>query len=280
MANTPVLWKTMVALKWLLIVAVLGYVGLLALMYLFQRSLMYFPDAARTPPAAAGLPQAEEVVLTSADGEKLIAWHVAPKGAKRLVIYFQGNAGGLNLRVGRFKWLIEDGTGLLALAYRGYGGSSGKPSEAGFIRDAIAAYDFAIARYPAKRIVLWGESLGTAVATALAGERDVGALILDAPFTSAVDVGAAAYPFVPVRWFMKDTFHSDERIVRLDAPLLVLHGEQDRVVPIAFGESLFKLAPEPKRMVRFPLGGHVDLDDYGAANEVKAFLSELRPPGD
>jgi uncharacterized protein len=196
------------------------------------------------------------------------------------VIYFQGNAGGLNLRAGRFKWLIADGTGLLAVSYRGYGGSSGKPSEAGFIRDAIATYDFAAARYPAKRIVLWGESLGTAVATALAAQRDIGALILDAPFTSAVDVGAAAYPFVPVRWFMKDTFHSDERIVRLDAPLLVLHGEQDRVVPIAFGERLFKLAPEPKRMVRFPLGGHVNLDDYGAANVVKAFLSELRPPGD
>ena len=89
------LWESMVALKWLLIVAVLGYVGLLALMYLFQRSLMYFPDATRTPPATAGLPQADEVVLTSSDGEKLIAWHVAPKGAKRLVIYFQGNAGGL-----------------------------------------------------------------------------------------------------------------------------------------------------------------------------------------
>jgi uncharacterized protein len=270
----------MIVLKWLLIISVLGYVGLLALMYLFQRSLLYFPDATRTPPAAAGLPEAEEVVLTSADGEKLLAWHVAPKGAKRLVIYFQGNAGGLNLRAGRFKWLIADGTGLLAVSYRGYGGSSGKPSEAGFIRDAIATYDFATARYPAKRIVLWGESLGTAVATALAAQRDIGALILDAPFTSAVDVGAAAYPFVPVRWFMKDTFHSDERIVRLDAPLLVLHGEQDRVVPIAFGERLFKLAPEPKRMVRFPLGGHVNLDDYGAANVVKAFLSELRPPGD
>jgi len=269
----------MIVLKWLLIVAVVGYVGLLTLMYFFQRSLMYFPDATRKPPAAAGLPQAEEVILTSADGEKLVAWHVAPKGAKRLVIYFQGNAGGLNLRAGRFKWLIEDGTGLLALSYRGYGGSSGNPSEAGFIRDAIAAYDFAAARYPAKRIVLWGESLGTAVATALAAQRDVGALILDAPFTSAVDVGAAAYPFVPVRWFMKDTFHSDERIVHLDAPLLVLHGEQDSVVPIAFGERLFKLAPEPKRMVRFPLGGHVNLDDFGAAKEVRAFLGELRPPG-
>ncbi len=274
------LWENMTVLKWLLIIAALGYVGLLALMYLFQRSLMYFPDTTRTPPAAAGLPQAEEVILTSADGEKLVAWHVAPKAAKRMVIYFQGNAGALNLRADRFKWLIADGTGLVALCYRGYGGSTGKPSEAGFIRDAIAAYDFAAVRYPARRIVLWGESLGTAVATALAAQREIGALILDAPFTSAVDVGAAAYPFVPVRWFMKDTFHSDERIARVVAPILVLHGEQDRVVPIAFGERLFKLAREPKRMARFPLGGHVDLDDHGAAKEVRAFLSELRPPGD
>lgn len=280
MSENPVLWGSMVVLKWLLIVVVLGYVGVLALMYIFQRSLMYFPDATRTPPAAAGLPQAEEVTLTSADGERLVAWHVAPRGAKRVVIYFQGNAGGLNLRAGRFKWLVEDGTGLIALSYRGYGGSTGKPSEAGFIRDAIAAYNFAAARYSAKRIVLFGESLGTAVATALAVQRDIGALILDAPFTSAVDVGAAAYPFVPVRWFMKDTFHSDERIIHVDAPLLVLHGAQDRVVPIGFGEDLFKLAPEPKRMVRFPLGGHVNLDDYGAAKVVKGFLSELRPPGD
>lgn len=270
----------MIVVKWVLIVAVLGYVGLLALMYLFQRSLMYFPDTTRMPPAAAGLPQAEEVILASADGEKLVAWHVVPKGAKRVVIYFQGNAGGLNLRAGRFKWLIEDGTGLIALSYRGFGGSTGKPSESGFILDANAAYEFAAARYSAKRIVLFGESLGTAVATALAAQRDIGALILDAPFTSAVDVGAAAYPFLPVRWFMKDTFHSDERIVHVDAPLLVLHGEQDRVVPIAFGERLFKLAPEPKRMVRFPLGGHVNLDDHGAAKVVEAFLSELRPPGD
>ncbi len=89
-------------------------------------------------------------------------------------------------------------------------------------------------------------------------------MILDAPFTSAADVGAAAYPFAPVRWVMKDKFRSDERIARVSAPLLVLHGEQDRIVPIRFGEKLFALAREPKRFVRFPQGGHVDLDDHGA----------------
>jgi len=264
----------MTTLKWLLLVVVLAYGGLLALMYVFQRALMYFPDPAHTPPAAAGLPDAKEVTLTSADGEKLIAWHVAPKAAKPVVIYFHGNAGALDLRAGRFKWLTADGTGLVALSYRGYGGSTGKPSEAGLICDAAAAYDFAAARYPAKRIVLWGESLGTGVAIALAAEREVGGLILDAPFTSIADVGAAAYPFMPVRWFIKDTFHSDERIARVRAPLLVLHGERDNIIPVKFGELLFALASEPKRMVRFPLGGHVDLDDHGAAAAVMGFLAE------
>jgi hypothetical protein len=265
----------MTALKWLIIIAVLGYGGLLALMYVFQRSLMYFPDARRLPPAAVGLPQAEEIALVSSDGEKLLAWHVPPRGDRPVVIYFQGNAGALDLRVGRFGWLIEDGTGLVALNYRGYGGSSGRPSEQGFIRDAIAAYDFAAARYGAKRIVLFGESLGTAVAMALAAEHEVGGLILDAPFTSAADVGAATFPFAPVRWLIKDTWRSDLRIGRLRAPVLVLHGERDRVVPLRFGEALFALANEPKHIVRFPEGGHVNLDDHGAVDAVKSFLAGL-----
>ena len=109
----------MIVLKWLIVVAVLGYAGLLALMYLFQRSLIYFPDRARTVPAAVGLPQAGEVTLTASDGETLIAWYVAPRGDKPLVLYFQGNAGASNLRVNRFGWLTADGTGLLALSYRG-----------------------------------------------------------------------------------------------------------------------------------------------------------------
>jgi len=262
-------------LKWLLILAIASYGGLLALMYVFQRAMMYFPDPTRVAPAQAGLPQAEEVTLTSSDGEKLIAWFVPPRGDKPLVLYFQGNAEGLPARVGRFTWLTADGTGLLALCYRGYGGSTGAPTEDGLIRDAEAAYDFARARYPAKRIVLFGESLGTAVAVALGANHEIGALILDAPFTSAAEVGAAAYPFAPVRWFMKDKFRSDERIGRVSAPLLVLHGEEDRIVTIRFAEMLFALAREPKRFVRFPGGGHVNLDDFGAAKVIKQFLADL-----
>lgn len=265
----------MPTLKWFIVVAVLGYGGLLALMYVFQRSLMYFPDTTNYSPAQTGLPRAEAIRLTSDDGETLNAWHVAPRGDRPVVIYFQGNAGGLNLRAERFTWLTADGTGLVALNYRGYGGSSGRPSEDGLLRDARAAYQFAATRYPDKRIVLFGESLGGAVAVALAAERKVAGLILDAPFTSAADVGAKAYPFLPVRWMIKDTFRSDLRIARVTAPLLILHGERDGVVPVAFGERLFALAPEPKRLVRFANGGHVNLDEHGAAPVVKEFLTGL-----
>ena len=265
----------MSTLKWLLIVAVLGYGGVLALMYVFQRALQYFPDTTRTLPAQAGLPQAEEVTFQSDDGERLLAWYVPARDGKKLVVYFPGNAGGLDLRADRFNWLTADGTGLLALCYRGYGGSSGRPSEEGLIRDARAAYRFASARVPANRIVLFGESLGTGVAIALTAEQPPAGLILDAPFTSAADIGASAYPFAPVAWLMKDPFHSNRRIGRVTAPVLVLHGEQDRIVPIKFAARLFALANEPKRMVRFAQGGHVNLDGFGAPKAIREFLAEL-----
>ena len=118
----------MTALKWILLLALVGWGGIVALAYLAQRSLMYFPEKIRTPPAAAGLPEVEELFLQTADGEKLIAWHVPPRGEKPVVLYFHGNGGALALRADRFRALIADGTGLLALSYRGYGGSSGSPS--------------------------------------------------------------------------------------------------------------------------------------------------------
>ncbi len=264
----------MSTLKWIAVIVVAGYLGLGALMYFAQRALMYFPERVRTSPAAAGLPQAEEVVLDTADGEKVIAWHVPPRGDKPVVIYFHGNGGSLRYRVDRFRALTADGTGLVALSYRGYGGSTGSPSEAGLIADATATYDFAAARYATARIVLWGESLGSGVAIALAAEKPASHLILDAPFTSAVDIAAAHYRFLPVRLLMKDQFRSDQRIAQVKVPVLVLHGELDNVIPIASGERLYAMVSGPKRFVRFPQGDHVDLDRHGAITAVRTFLAE------
>ncbi len=264
----------MVTLKWLVVLALVGYGGICAVLYFAQRALMYLPDTTRTPPAAAGLPEAEEIVLDSADGERVVAWHVPARGDKPVVLYFHGNGGALSLRAERFKALTRDGTGLVALSYRGYGGSTGRPTEAGLLRDAAAAYAFTAARYPAERIALWGESLGTGVAVALAAEKPVGRVILESPFTSAADIAASVYFFVPVRLLMKDQFRSDERIGRVTAPVLVFHGERDDIVPIRYGERLYGLIRSPKRFVRLPGAGHNDHDGYRAVEIVGKFLAE------
>lgn len=263
----------MTLLKWLVAAAAV-FGGFVALVYAMQRSLMYFPERLRTSPAAAGLPAAQEVELRTADGETVIAWHVPPREGRPVVLYFHGNGGSLRDRALRFLALTADGTGLVALSYRGYGGSSGAPTQAGLIADAEAAYAYASARYPASRLVAWGESLGAAVAIALAVHQPLGRLVLEAPFTSAADVGARVYWFLPVRLLMKDQFRSDLLIGRVKAPLLVLHGARDTVVPIALGERLFALANEPKRFVRFGEGGHSNLDQHGAQVAVRAFMNE------
>lgn len=220
------------------------------------------------------MPQAQEVVLDTADGEKVIAWHVPPQAEKPVIIFFHGNADTLAGRAGRFRAITARGVGLLALSFRGYGGSSGHPTEDGLHRDAMAAYAFAAARYSPDRIVLWGYSLGSGVAVALAAKRPIAKLVLEAPYTSAVDVAASIYPFVPVRLLMKDQFHSDEQIQKVKVPILIVHAEHDQIIPISFGERLFAMAPEPKRFVRFPQGRHEDLDNYGVVEVVLRFLTD------
>jgi fermentation-respiration switch protein FrsA (DUF1100 family) len=261
-------------MKTLLIAAISVYCALCAFMYFAQRGLMYFPDRTRTAPADAGLPEAKEEKLVTADGETILVWHIPPRDeTKPVVVYFHGNGGALNLRAQRFARLALEGFGVVGVSYRGYGGSSGSPSEPGLIADGIAAYEFAVKRYSAKRVALWGESLGTGVAVAVASEAPVAKLVLETPFTSAVDVGASVYPFLPVRWLMKDQFRSDLRIGSVKAPVLVLHGENDGVVPIRFGEKLYGMIASEKKFARFKAGQHYDLDRHGGLQATIEFLA-------
>ncbi|MFH1343078.1 MAG: alpha/beta hydrolase [Pseudomonadota bacterium] len=263
----------MIVLKWLLIVVLVGYLGGLAALFLLQRSFLFpIPQTARTTPAAAGFPAVEEHLLTTDDGEKVIVWHHAARPGQPVILYFHGNGDFLAGFFGRFRELIADGTGIVALSYRGYAGSSGHPSEQGLLRDAAAAYAFAAARYSADRIMLWGFSLGSGVAVALAAEQPVGKVILEAPYASIAEVAASVFPIFPVRLVMRDPFHSDQRITRVKAPLLFMHGARDETIPIVFGERLFALAPEPKQFIRFSEGGHNDLDAYGATATVRQFI--------
>ncbi|MBI5320933.1 alpha/beta hydrolase [Bradyrhizobium sp.] len=263
----------MTLLKWLLIVAALGYAGGLAAMFFLQRAILFpVPSTERIAPAAAGFPQVEEHVLATADGEKIIVWHMPARPGRPVILYFHGNGDYLAGFFARFRDFIADGTGIVAPAYRGYSGSTGRPSEEGLLGDAEAAYAFAAARYAADRIVVWGFSLGSGPAVALAAGHPVGRLILEASYSSITDVAASAFPIFPVRWLMKDPFRSDLRIARIKVPLLAMHGARDATIPIVFGERLFALANEPKQFVRFPDGDHNDLDYFGASAVARRFI--------
>jgi len=263
----------MTVLKWLLIFVSVAYACVLAVLFFVQRSLLFpVPTVARTSPREAGFPEAEEHVLATADGEKVIVWHVPAEPGHPVILYFHGNGDFLAGFFGRFRNLIADGTGIVALSYRGYAGSSGQPSESGLLQDAGAAYAFATARYGADKIVVWDFSLGTGVAVALATEQPVRQLILEAPYTSIADVAAARFWIAPVRWLIRDPFRSDARIGRVTVPLLIMHGERDPAISIRFGERLFTLAHEPKQFVRFPEGGHDNLDNYGAIETAREFI--------
>ena len=263
----------MTILKWLLILVAVIYAGGLLALFLLQRPFLFpIPTKERIAPAAAGFPQVEEHMLTTADGEKIILWHMPAKPGRPVVLYFHGNGDYLAGFFARFRDLIADGTGIVVPAYRGYSGSSGAPSEQGLLQDAAAAYAFAAARYGSDRIVAWGFSLGTGVAVALAAEQPIAKLILEAPFSSTVDVAASLFWYLPVHLVMQDQFRSDERIARVKVPLLIMHGTDDHAIPIRFGERLFALAHEPKRFVRIPGGGHENLGNFGAIDTARQFI--------
>ena len=237
------------------------YLVLFVGLFFGQRKILFRCDAAEVDPATLGL-KAEIVRLKTEDGENLLAWRIPPAPGTPVVLYFHGNAGGLDLRVERFRAMAKAGMGLLAIEYRGYASSTGSPSEQGLKLDGEAAYAAAIASGVApERIVALGESLGSGVAVALAARHKVGALVLDSPYSSIADVAATAYWFVPVRALLRDPFRNDLLIGLVTAPTLIVHGTKDRVVPIRFGEKLFALANAPKEFWRVDGAPHLAMGE-------------------
>lgn len=263
-------------------VAVLAVVVLvIGAAYFGQRRLMYFPDRARTPPAAAGLPEVGEVLTEAPDGVGIVNWWGKAKPGQPTLLYFHGNGGSLAGRAPRFERFMGQGWGVFMMAYRGYAGSGGTPTETDNIADAIRAYDYLAAQgLKPGEIILYGESLGTGVAARVAVERRAAGLILEAPYTSTVAVGAMQYPYLPVALAMADRYETDRIIAGIAMPLLVIHGARDPVIPVAMGRRLAGLAREPKRFVEFPEGGHSDLylPPSNALNAVRAWVAELGAP--
>ncbi len=247
-----------------------AYAGLLLLLRLNEDRLVYFPDRQPPPlpPAALGL-RVEPVSFPGADGIRLTGW-VIPSTDTRpsewWLLVFHGNAGNLATggRPEHDRQLRDLGLNILALDYRGYGASEGTPSEAGLYADAEGAYAYLRSRgVPADRIVIYGHSLGSAVAIDLASRVAAAGLIVEGAFTSATDLGQEAYPFVPVRLIARSRFASIEKISQVTVPKLFIHGRSDATIPIRHGRRLFEAAPEPKTFLEVA-GGHDDAFQVGA----------------
>ena len=258
--------------------AVAAYTLIALAGYLGQRKLMYFPDRARTQPSEVGLAKVEERVLKTPDGERVITWYGKARPGQPTLLYFHGNGGSLAVRGERIRRFMGEGWGVYMMTYRGYGGSSGRPTEVNNVADARLAYGALVLEGVApSSIIAYGESLGSGIAVRIAIERQVAGLILDAPYTSIVDVAARAYPFLPVRTFLIDRYETTKYIANLKVPLLILHGERDGVVPVDMGRELARLANEPKRLVLFPNGGHSNLyiDGNNALDAVRRWVAGL-----
>lgn len=254
------------------------YATLVGCLYSVQRTLLYYPSPERPHPAEFGVPEMTPVTVETIDGLQLYAWWRPPAGNQPVIAYFHGNAGHLGHRGYKVKPLLEAGYGVLLVSYRYNAGAGGEPSEAGLIRDGQAALRFLEEKgIGDQRVVLYGESLGTGVAVALAAEQPVAALLLEAPYSSMVDLANHHYWYVPVKWLIKDEFASIIRISRVKAPIYMIHGEHDRVIPLKFGKKLFDAAPEPKNAKYYAAAGHNDLYEHGAAEAVLAFLNGLKP---
>ena len=248
-----------------------AYIAFVAIIYFGQRLLMYFPSNDNPQPGDVGLSGVSIELLTTSDGQTRVNWYSPAEDGMPTILFFHGNAGEIGYRGNRLEAYKAAGFGALFVSWRGYGGSTGTPSEEGIITDALSAYDWLIAQgVTSQMIAVVGESMGTGAAVQLASQKPVGALLLGAPFNAAVEIAQEQYPFVPVGLLMRDQFRSVDHAAKIAAPTLIIHGNEDRVVPFASGRKLFRSITAPKEFVTLEGAGHNAISDtYAIAHEIR-----------
>ena len=260
----------MLILRRILFSALAIWLVVCAVAYFFQRRLQYFPDPSRVPVPA--LPGLEEVTLHTSDDVTLKAWYW-PGSRPLTLLVFHGNAGHRGHRLDWIEGLHRGGWGVFLLDYRGYGGSGGSPSEAGFYKDADAAYTYL--KSHGKRIAVLGRSIGSGVALDLASRERVEAVVIDSGTLSMATVASRAYRILPISLLMTDRFDSAEKLARIRAPLLSIHGETDQIVPVDLGRALFEAFPGKKQWLPLPGRGHNDSRGRVYYATIDAFLKAL-----
>ncbi len=256
--------------------AVLAYLGVVGYLYVDQRHLLYLARPGVEAPDIKGLP-IQDLRIPTPDGQVLQGWYEPPQPGKPVFLYLHGQGTTLEASKWRFVRMHKEGAGYLAIAYRGFSGSTGTPTEKGLFIDGLAGYDWLRARgFAAQDIVIHGHSLGTGVATYVATQRPARALILEAPFTAASDVGQERYPYVPVTLLMHDHFANRDRIKDVHMPVMIAHGTADSVIPFAEGQKLYDLANAPKVFVAMPGSDHNTLVRDGLYDRIWPFIG-VRP---
>lgn len=258
------------------------YIGLIGVMYITQRSMMYHPDQNLPAPTATKVPGMTVTHVKTSDGHINVMWSYLPKSAPLTVVLFHGNAQNIAARDIKARPLIDAGYGVVLVEYRGFGGNAGSPSETGLMNDARAAIADLSKNHgiPINKMVFYGESLGSGVATRMASEHPtIAGLILEVPFDSTLAVAQQTYPFIlGLSYLMHDQYPSDTLIGGLKMPKLIMVAGKDQVVPPEHARHLFNLAAAPKKKIEFPDGQHSNLYDLGAEKVVTAFLKKLTQP--
>ncbi len=258
---------------------IIFYFAAFATVWFARTTLIYPFNSAYQTPKDAGEPRLSEYKLKTDDGNTLIIWARPAKGRKATVLYFHGNADNLSGRAQRFDRLIDRGYGVVAMAYRGSGGSTGKPSEEAITKDAIllrASLVQILGKAPMGKIIYYGESLGTGVATKLATTTLPDALILEAPYTAIVDLAAKQMPIFPIRAVLDQRWETREHIKGVDTSTLVLHGTDDRVIPYSHGKIIFNLSPARNKVMKtLQGGGHLSAFSVEGQTAIYRFIEGL-----
>ena len=260
----------------LFLIIFLSYLFFLVFLYFYQRNLLYHPNE-NNYTGDEILVDIKKVKILTSDNIELLGWY-HEKNLKnyKTLVYFHGNAGSLENRIHKLNYFEEMNVNFLIIAWRGFSGNEGKPTEQGLYEDGKSAINWLVKRgVEEKNLILYGESLGTGVATHLAQNKNYAGVILETPFTSMVDAAKIFYPYIPVSLLLKDKFENYRKVENINSPILIMHGEVDQIVPFSMGKKIYEIANEPKYSYFTKYDNHMMEYDENLVNALKSFLKSL-----
>ena len=260
----------------ILSIFVLGYFIFLVSTYIFQRNLLYHPKINNYDDHKLSV-KVEKIRIKTSDNIELLSWHHNKNlNENKTLLFFHGNAGSLENRTEKLNHFGSMKLNFLIVSWRGFSGNKGKPTEEGLYEDARSAIRWLNSKgIKEKNIIIYGESLGTAVAIEVAQNKNFAGIILEAPFTSMIDAGKDKYPFLPVKWLLKDKYESSKKIKNINSPILVMHGKVDSIVPFNMGKKIYELANQPKYFYFSEYDNHMMNYDENLLSPLKKFISSL-----